>query len=57
MVKFTFVVIFFIIQFVIYLFVFRDNYETWNVVLKARNEGRLFQKLKWPRDAELVSYS
>lgn len=31
----------------------RDNYETWNVVLKARNEGRLFQKLKWPRDAEL----
>ncbi|CAI9106685.1 OLC1v1005889C1 [Oldenlandia corymbosa var. corymbosa] len=31
----------------------RDNYETWNVLSRARNQGRLFQKLKWPRDAEL----
>lgn len=31
----------------------RDNYETWNVLSKARNEGRLFQKLKWPQDADL----
>ncbi|RAL52099.1 hypothetical protein DM860_014926 [Cuscuta australis] len=27
--------------------------ETWNDLLKARNEGRLFQNLKWPRDADL----
>ncbi|KAL3519146.1 hypothetical protein ACH5RR_021735, partial [Cinchona calisaya] len=31
----------------------RDNYETWNVLSRARNQGRLFQKLKWPRDANL----
>ncbi|CAH9106645.1 unnamed protein product [Cuscuta epithymum] len=30
-----------------------EHLETWNDLLKARNEGRLFQKLKWPRDAEL----
>ncbi|VFQ83916.1 unnamed protein product [Cuscuta campestris] len=27
--------------------------ETWNDLLKVRNEGRLFQKLKLPRDADL----
>ena len=32
----------------------RDNYETWNILSKARTEGRLFAKLKWPKDAELV---
>ncbi|KAL3620450.1 Callose synthase 9 [Castilleja foliolosa] len=31
----------------------RDNYETWNMLLEAKNEGRLFQNLEWPRDAEL----
>ncbi|KAH6814902.1 glucan synthase-like 10 [Perilla frutescens var. frutescens] len=31
----------------------RDNYETWNMLSRARTEGRLFQKLKWPKDAEL----
>ncbi|KAL1561337.1 Callose synthase 9 [Salvia divinorum] len=31
----------------------RDNYETWNMLAKARTEGRLFQKLKWPKEAEL----
>ncbi|PIN22751.1 1,3-beta-glucan synthase/callose synthase catalytic subunit [Handroanthus impetiginosus] len=31
----------------------RDNYETWNMLSRARNEGRLFQKLRWPIDAEL----
>lgn len=33
----------------------RDNYETWNVLSRARNKGSLFQKLKWPQDAEVVS--
>lgn len=32
----------------------RENYETWNLLSKARTEGRLFSKLKWPKDAELV---
>ncbi|XP_059430070.1 callose synthase 9 [Corylus avellana] len=31
----------------------RDYYETWNALSKARTEGRLFAKLKWPKDAEL----
>ncbi|XP_058090544.1 callose synthase 9 isoform X3 [Magnolia sinica] len=31
----------------------RENYETWNILSKARSEGRLFSKLKWPKDAEL----
>ncbi|CAA3013942.1 callose synthase 9 [Olea europaea subsp. europaea] len=31
----------------------REHYETWNMLSKARTDGRLFQKLKWPRDAEL----
>ncbi|GAV74732.1 Glucan_synthase domain-containing protein/FKS1_dom1 domain-containing protein [Cephalotus follicularis] len=31
----------------------REHYETWNLLSKARNEGRLFAKLKLPKDAEL----
>ncbi|OWM73432.1 hypothetical protein CDL15_Pgr026531 [Punica granatum] len=31
----------------------RENYETWNLLSKARNEGRLFSDLKWPKDPEL----
>ncbi|XP_023739784.2 callose synthase 9 [Lactuca sativa] len=33
----------------------RQNYTTWNNVIKARKEGRLFSKLKWPKDPELRS--
>ncbi|KAJ9549228.1 hypothetical protein OSB04_021771 [Centaurea solstitialis] len=33
----------------------RENYATWNMLIKARKEGRLFSKLKWPRDPELRS--
>ncbi|PHT93722.1 Callose synthase 1 [Capsicum annuum] len=32
----------------------REHLDTWNILSKARNEGRLFSKLKWPRDAELT---
>lgn len=35
-------------------FMFRENYDTWNILARARAEGRLFSKLKWPRDADLV---
>ncbi|XP_065627232.1 callose synthase 9 [Quercus suber] len=31
----------------------REHYETWNILSKARTEGRLFANLKWPEDAEL----
>ncbi|XP_052184832.1 callose synthase 9 isoform X2 [Diospyros lotus] len=31
----------------------REHYETWSMLSKARNEGTLFSKLKWPRDPEL----
>ncbi|XP_057953714.1 callose synthase 9 isoform X2 [Malania oleifera] len=31
----------------------REHYDTWNALSKARTEGRLFSKLKWPKDAEL----
>ncbi|KAG2675090.1 hypothetical protein I3760_13G168900 [Carya illinoinensis] len=31
----------------------REHYETWNILSKARTEGRLFTKLKWPQGAEL----
>ncbi|CAN1241663.1 Callose synthase 9, partial [Linum perenne] len=32
---------------------FREHYDTWNLLSKARTEGRLFTNLKWPRDPEL----
>ncbi|BBH04333.1 glucan synthase-like 10 [Prunus dulcis] len=31
----------------------RGNYETWKLLSNARTEGRLFAKLKWPKDPEL----
>ncbi|KAI3414751.1 uncharacterized protein J3R85_015925 [Psidium guajava] len=31
----------------------RENYDTWNILAKARSEGRLFSNLKWPKDADL----
>ncbi|KAG7022059.1 Callose synthase 9, partial [Cucurbita argyrosperma subsp. argyrosperma] len=33
----------------------RGHYETWNILVKARNEGRLFTRLNWPKDPELKS--
>ncbi|KAL4289406.1 hypothetical protein AHAS_Ahas19G0383000 [Arachis hypogaea] len=31
----------------------RENYDTWNLLTKARDEGRLFAKLKWPKNTDL----
>ncbi|KAF3791246.1 Callose synthase 9 [Nymphaea thermarum] len=31
----------------------RTNYDVWSSILNARNEGRLFAELKWPKDSEL----
>ncbi|XP_038879974.1 callose synthase 9-like [Benincasa hispida] len=33
----------------------RGQYETWNILVNAKNEGRLFTKLNWPKDPELKS--
>lgn len=35
-------------------FNFRENYGQWSVLIKARQDSRLFSKLNWPKDAELV---
>ncbi|KAF3599981.1 hypothetical protein F2Q69_00039040 [Brassica cretica] len=31
----------------------RGRYDTWNVLTRASNEGRLFTKLQWPKDPEM----
>ncbi|RDX70037.1 Callose synthase 9, partial [Mucuna pruriens] len=31
----------------------RENYDTWSLLIKARDEGHLFEKLKWPKNADL----
>ncbi|KAM1856022.1 hypothetical protein ACFX14_006307 [Malus domestica] len=28
----------------------RKNYETWELLSNARTKGRVFAKLKWPKD-------
>ncbi|CAI0450688.1 unnamed protein product, partial [Linum tenue] len=33
--------------------IYREHYDTWNLLSKARTEGRLFTNLKWPSDPEL----
>ncbi|XP_061343058.1 callose synthase 9 [Gastrolobium bilobum] len=31
----------------------RENYDTWSLLTKARDEGHLFEKLKWPKNMDL----
>ncbi|CAN1239529.1 Callose synthase 10 [Linum grandiflorum] len=31
----------------------REQLDTWNILAKARNEGRLFSRIQWPRDPEI----
>ncbi|KAI4303806.1 hypothetical protein MLD38_039399 [Melastoma candidum] len=31
----------------------REQLDTWNIVARARNEGRLFSRIKWPMDPEV----
>ncbi|KAH9302685.1 hypothetical protein KI387_014268, partial [Taxus chinensis] len=31
----------------------REHYDTWGILTKARNEGRLFSRMQWPRDPEI----
>ncbi|GAB2269726.1 Callose synthase 10 [Dionaea muscipula] len=31
----------------------REQIDTWNILTKARNEGRLFSRLEWPKDPEI----
>jgi hypothetical protein len=32
----------------------REQFDTWQLLLRARNEGRLFSKIFWPNDPEMV---
>ncbi|CAN8316738.1 unnamed protein product [Cochlearia groenlandica] len=32
----------------------REQLDTWNILRQARNEGRLFSRLEWPRDPEII---
>ncbi|KAF5206729.1 Callose synthase [Thalictrum thalictroides] len=31
----------------------REQLDTWNILAKARNEGRLFSRIQWPKDPEI----
>ncbi|KAL2933328.1 Callose synthase 10 [Bienertia sinuspersici] len=31
----------------------REQIDTWHVLAKARNEGRLFSRIEWPKDPEI----
>ncbi|XP_051147585.1 callose synthase 10 [Andrographis paniculata] len=32
----------------------REQLDTWNILLRARNEGRLFSRIKWPEDPDII---
>ncbi|XP_038685506.1 callose synthase 10 isoform X2 [Tripterygium wilfordii] len=31
----------------------REQLDTWNILARARNEGRLFSQIEWPKDPEI----
>ncbi|XP_075514445.1 callose synthase 10-like isoform X2 [Primulina tabacum] len=31
----------------------REQLDTWNILLRARNEGRLFSRIEWPKDPDI----
>uniref|UniRef100_A0AAU6MUF6 1,3-beta-glucan synthase n=1 Tax=Paeonia lactiflora TaxID=35924 RepID=A0AAU6MUF6_PAELC len=31
----------------------REQLDSWNVLVRARNEGRLFSRIEWPKDPEI----
>ncbi|KAH9720639.1 callose synthase 10 [Citrus sinensis] len=31
----------------------REQLDTWNILARARNEGRLFSRIEWPKDPEI----
>ncbi|XP_077236924.1 glucan synthase-like 8 [Tasmannia lanceolata] len=31
----------------------REQFDTWNILAKARNEGRLFSRIEWPKEPEI----
>lgn len=37
-----------------YNLILREQLDTWNILLRARNEGRLFSRIEWPNDPEIV---
>ena len=35
----------------------REEIASWNILVRARNEGRLFSEINWPKDPESVGIS
>eukprot|EP00268_Persea_americana_P030985 TRINITY_DN3005_c1_g1_i2.p1 TRINITY_DN3005_c1_g1~~TRINITY_DN3005_c1_g1_i2.p1 ORF type:complete len:1912 (+),score=293.34 TRINITY_DN3005_c1_g1_i2:360-6095(+) len=31
----------------------REEFDTWNILARARNEGRLFSRIEWPKEPEI----
>ncbi|KAJ6805753.1 callose synthase 10-like [Iris pallida] len=31
----------------------REQFDTWNILARARNEGRLFNRIQWPREPDI----
>ncbi|XP_058086685.1 callose synthase 10 isoform X2 [Magnolia sinica] len=31
----------------------REQFDTWNILARARNEGRLFSRIEWPKEPEI----
>nr|DAD30693.1 TPA_asm: hypothetical protein HUJ06_009544 [Nelumbo nucifera] len=31
----------------------REQFDTWNILARARNEGRLFSRIEWPKDPDV----
>ncbi|KAM7475705.1 hypothetical protein LguiB_022948 [Lonicera macranthoides] len=32
----------------------REQLDTWNILARARNEGRLFSRIEWPKNPEII---
>lgn len=35
-------------------FILREQFDTWQILARARNQGRFFSKVSWPIDEEFV---
>lgn len=34
----------------------REQFDTWHILARARNENRLFTRIEWPKDSEIVCF-
>lgn len=35
-------------------FILREQFDTWQILARERNQGHFFSKISWPRDEEFV---